>query len=158
MKKRREFTKPVAREINARATRPDGQRSCEVCGAIGIPLEIHHVDMDAMQVDRSRKLTASDGKLLCVPCHDAETTKQIPALAKAIRVSDRHTGVVRSAGTIVQRGFAPSRGPQIARNLSQKHSYLAGRCSSTRKPLPGATPRVRRGGGRAMLYRNWGSL
>ena len=108
MTKRREFSKPVAREINARATRPDGQRSCEVCGAIGIPLEIHHVDMDAMQVDKSRKLTAADGKLLCVPCHDAETAKQIPALAKAIRVSDRHTGVVRSAGAIAQRGFAPS--------------------------------------------------
>jgi hypothetical protein len=61
--------------------------------AIAYSFEIHHKYMDAMQVDKSRKLTADDGLLLCIPCHLAETAKQAPILAKAKRIEAKHLGV-----------------------------------------------------------------
>ena len=93
MSKRREFSKAVKVEIVKRATRENGETYCEACGLPCKLFEIHHLDMDAMQVDKSRKLTAADGKLLCIPCHDIETAKQAPVLAKARAREAAHVGV-----------------------------------------------------------------
>lgn len=92
---RRNFTTRVCVEIKkrARTLRSDGQLGCEKCGAIGVPLEVHHKEMDAMQVDKSRKLTADDGELLCKPCHDPITAEQRTVLAKVLRIEAVHLGV-----------------------------------------------------------------
>lgn len=112
--KRRNFTRAVAVEIVKRACakREDGQPSCECCGAIGCKLEVHHKDMDAMQIDKSRKLTADDGELLCEPCHDPITSKQRKVLAKALAREARHVGVTRPAGDLKSRDFAPPAKPK----------------------------------------------
>lgn len=81
--KRRNFSRPVAVEIAKRALRPDGQMACEKCGAIGGKLELHHLVMDAMETDKSRKLTAADGAMWCQPCHKPETKAQAAILAEA---------------------------------------------------------------------------
>lgn len=101
--KRREFDRATRVAIVKRAMRPDGQPACEKCAAIGCRLEVHHVDMDAMQIDKSRKLTALEGVLLCEPCHDAETAKQAPVLAKAKAVEARHLGAHQPKSTIPKR-------------------------------------------------------
>jgi hypothetical protein len=91
MSKRREFTRSVAAEIMRRVERPTGfQCEGEGCGLIVARGEIHHKDMDAMQVDKRRKLTAEDGVFLCCPCHDGETAKQAPILAKVKRQEAAH--------------------------------------------------------------------
>lgn len=100
---RREFSRATKVEIIKRATRPDGQPACENCGAIGVRLEVHHKDMDAIQIDKSRKLTAADGELLCEKCHDPITSKQRKILAKALAVEAAHIGASRPKGTIANR-------------------------------------------------------
>ena len=81
---RRNFVRAVRVEIIKRATRPDGQPACERCGSIGRKLEIHHRVMDAMETDKSRKLTADDGEAICSKCHDPITSEQRKVLAKAL--------------------------------------------------------------------------
>ena len=82
---RREFLRSVKREIICRAMDATGVPRCEQCFGVAIGGEIHHVDMDAMQIDKSARLTAADGKLLCKVCHKEETAKQAPELAQAKR-------------------------------------------------------------------------
>lgn len=86
MTKRRNFTKAIRVEIIKRSTR-DGVVYCERCGLPARRFDIHHREMDAMQTDKSRKLTAKDGELLCAgkpeTCHSIETKAQMPILAKA---------------------------------------------------------------------------
>jgi len=112
--KRRNFIRSVSVEIVRRACakREDGQPSCERCGAIGCKLEVHHKVMDAMEIDKARKLTAYDGELLCEPCHDPITSKQRKILAKAQRREASHVGVTRPTGDIKSPGFAPPAKPK----------------------------------------------
>jgi hypothetical protein len=83
---RREFPPSVIAEIKRRARRPTGFQ-CEAtgCGLIVSYVEAHHIDQDAMQIDKSRKLTAKDGLALCERCHDAITAAQAGVLAKVKR-------------------------------------------------------------------------
>lgn len=106
---RREFSRAVKVEIIKRATR-NSQVYCEREGC-GLPcrkFEIHHLVMDAMETDKSRKLTAANGALWCIPCHDAETKAQAPILAKARAREAAHVGATRPAGRIKSPGFPPS--------------------------------------------------
>ena len=91
MARRREFTRDTAAEIMKRVQRPTGYQ-CEGagCGLIVAKGEIHHVKQDAMETDKRRKLTAAEGLFLCEPCHDAETAKQAPILAKVKRIEAKH--------------------------------------------------------------------
>lgn len=92
MARRREFTRDTAAEIMKRVKVETGFR-CEHCNGVVTKGEIHHKDQDAMQVDKRRKLTAADGEFLCEPCHDIETAKQAPVLAKVKRQEAKHLGV-----------------------------------------------------------------
>ncbi len=98
MSKRREFSRAVKVEIIRRAT-VDGVQFCERegCRALCKPgaWEINHRVMDAMEVDKSRRLTAEDGELLCSSCHKAETKAQMPALAEARSREQSHLGARR---------------------------------------------------------------
>lgn len=94
MANRRNFVRAVKVEIIRRATRPDGQPACEHCGAIGVKLDFHHKQMDAMVLDqdKKRKLTADEGELLCRHCHDPITAGQRKVLAKASATEAKHIG------------------------------------------------------------------
>lgn len=72
MMARREFTKAVYAQIVHRAS-VSGQIACEGCGLVlgKKPYHVDHTIADGLQIDKSRKLTADDGKLLGVECcHD----------------------------------------------------------------------------------------
>jgi hypothetical protein len=92
---RQEFTRSVKAEIMLRTKRETGFQ-CEHpgCGLIVSKGEIHHLEMDAMKTDKRRKLTADDGAFWCEPCHDAETAKQAPILAKVKRIEAKHLRAV----------------------------------------------------------------
>ena len=100
---RREFTKAVKVEIIKRAT-PAGTLTppwCEQCGAMAHKWAIDHIDPDAMQTDKSKPLTAAEGQLLCLPCHDEKTKADVADIAKAKRVEAAHLG----AKPATPRGF-----------------------------------------------------
>ena len=126
---RREFRTSVRVEIVKRACarRPDGQPACERCGAIGCKLEVHHKDMDAMQIDKSRKLTAEDGELLCEPCHDPITAVQRKDLARAQAREAKSLGATRSKQSIKSAGFKPVDRPHAERGVANGLSGIARR-------------------------------
>ena len=91
MSKRREFKTAVKVEIIKRAN-----RRCEKCRQMAaVKFEIDHRDPDAMQIDKSKPLTAADGWLLCIPCHDEKTAKDVADIAKAKRREAAHLGAKR---------------------------------------------------------------
>jgi hypothetical protein len=115
---RRNFTKAVQVEIKKRSMR-DGQYYCEHegCGALIKPGrgEVHHLVMDAMETDKSRKLTAADGEHWCKPCHKKVTKKQAAVLAKVKAVEARHHGVKPvPQRPLRSRGFTPAAKPEKA--------------------------------------------
>jgi hypothetical protein len=90
---RREFTKPVAVEIVKRAIMPGSAwPNCEECHASCKRFEIHHIRADGLEVDKSAKLAAAEGQLLCIPCHAEKTKADVAAIAKAKRREALHVG------------------------------------------------------------------
>lgn len=106
---RREFTKTVKVEIIRRAT-VNGAQVCEKCR--GWPLkafELHHLKMDALEIDKRRRLTVADGALWCIPCHAEETAAQAPILARVKAREASHLGVKSvPAKKIESAGFKKS--------------------------------------------------
>lgn len=79
-----------------RATNERGRIACEGCGLVlgSRPYHIDHTIPDAMFLDKSRDLTAADGKLLGVECcHKPKTAIDLGALAKAKRLEARRFGI-----------------------------------------------------------------
>jgi hypothetical protein len=109
MANRREFPKPVMAEIVRRALHPKRGIVCEGCGlALGKkPYNIDHTIPDAMFLDKARKLTAADGKLLGKACcHDPKTHGvDLPAIAKVKRVEAKNFGVTKPAGKLQGQPF-----------------------------------------------------
>lgn len=102
---RQEFDKPTRRKIIQRAC-INGIPTCErvengVRCACTKGLEVHHKDMDAMKLDKSKPLTADEGELICKPHHKEETAIQVSDFAKANHVRDRALGVDKP-----KKGFA----------------------------------------------------
>ena len=117
---RREFSKPVKAEIVRRAMTADGHIACEGCCLIlgKKPYHIDHTIADALFLDKSRKLTAEDGKLLGKECcHDPKTHEHdLPIIAKVKRVEARHLGITQPKGQIKSPGFAkPAKAKQASR-------------------------------------------
>lgn len=102
MANRREFDKRTQVAIIKRAT-AGGQVLCERCNALCRRWEIHHIEQDAMQTNKSAKLTPCDGVLLCKPCHDVVTKAQAPVLAKVLRIEAAHLGAKRIKAKIPSR-------------------------------------------------------
>lgn len=104
---RREFSRKLRAAIILRATNADGQVCCEGCGLVlgRKPFQVDHTLPEALVMDKSRPLTAADGKLLGQECcHAPKTADDIRQVRKSDRQRDRHTGAMpRSA-----RGFAKS--------------------------------------------------
>lgn len=105
---RREFTKAVYAQIVYRAS-AGGQIACEGCGLVlgKKPYHVDHTIADGLQIDKSRKLTADDGKLLGVECcHNPKTREiDVPAIAKAKRREAKHLGITQPAGKLKSAGF-----------------------------------------------------
>ena len=104
--KRREFSCSVYVEIVKRATINDMVR-CEKCGCAVWRFHVHHLKEDALEIDKSAKLTAKDGQLLCLLCHGELTRPFQTTIAKVKRVEAKHLGV-RKSPSIQSRGFDKS--------------------------------------------------
>lgn len=95
---RREFTKAQKAEMLRRAMDEKGRVHCERCGldVTGKAIEFDHTIPEAMVTDKSRPLTADDGKLLgrnC--CHRApggKTAQDVADIARAKRREAAHGG------------------------------------------------------------------
>jgi hypothetical protein len=92
---RREFSRTVYAQIVHRATQ-SGQVACEGCGLIlgRKPYHVDHTIPDALFLDKGRKLTAADGKLLGVECcHAPKTKDDVAVIAEAKRREAKHLGM-----------------------------------------------------------------
>jgi hypothetical protein len=100
---RREFSPMVYAEIVRRAMDENGQLWCEGCGEL-IKSKRYHVDhtiADGLILDKKRKLTAADGKLLGIKCcHAPKTAEDQAAIAKAKRNEARHLGIKQPTGKL----------------------------------------------------------
>jgi uncharacterized protein YbaR (Trm112 family) len=115
MNDRREFKKAVKVEIIKRATRPIGDDGlsgtfCEECGSLVRAWEIHHLREDALEVDKSKPLTAEEGALWCKPCHREYTrTHSVPVVAAAKRQEAAHLGAEKPNKAKIARPPKPER-------------------------------------------------
>lgn len=108
---RREFTQAVYAQIVKRAMHPKHGICCEGCGLVLGKKKWHvdHTIADALQIDKSRKLTADDGKLLGVECcHKPKTAEDVAVIAEAKRREEKHLGIKRAAKPIRSPGFPKS--------------------------------------------------
>ncbi len=93
---RREFSKPLRFEIIRRASNEKGQIVCEGCGLIlgSKPHEIDHTIPEAMVADKTKPLTAADGRLLgLMCCHRPKTAVDVGNIAKVKRLELRRLGI-----------------------------------------------------------------
>lgn len=94
MTARREFRSSVRLEIKRRAT-IDGKIICEKCGLVlgAKRWDVDHTIPDAQMLDKSRSLTAADGRLLgwdC--CHKPKTAIDLGVIAKTKRLERNDAG------------------------------------------------------------------
>lgn len=105
---RREFTRDVYAQIVKRAMNAAGQIVCEGCGLVlgKKPYHVDHTIPDALAIDKKRKLTADEGKLLGVECCHAPKTKQdVKVIAHAKRAEAKHLGIKSKKQPIPSAGF-----------------------------------------------------
>lgn len=120
---RREFPKPVYMQIVRRAMLSTGEIVCEGCGLVlgKKPYHVDHTIPDALFLDKSRKLTADDGKLLGVECCHAPKTKvDVAVIAEAKRREAKHNGVKRATSKLAASPKQPKQSrhaPQPPRSL-----------------------------------------
>lgn len=108
---RREFSRTVYAQIVKRAMHPKHGICCEGCGLVLGKKKFHvdHTIADALQIDKSRKLTAEDGKLLGVECcHDPKTKVDVAVIAEAKRREAKFHGFSRKAAPIKSAPFPKS--------------------------------------------------
>jgi len=101
---RREFTPTVYAQIVHRAI-VDGQIVCEGCGLFlgKKPYHVDHTRADGLEVDKTRKLTAADGKLLGVECcHKPKTKIDVGLIAEAKRIEAKHLGMTTRKPTPIK--------------------------------------------------------
>lgn len=113
---RREFPKEVYAQIVRRAMLATGEIACEGCGLV-LGKKKYHVDHtipDALFLDKKRKLTADDGKLLGVECCHAPKTKQdVKDIAEAKRREAKNLGFERRKQKIPSPPKAPPKPTKI---------------------------------------------
>ena len=131
MTKRREFSRSTKAAIMLRCKTPTGFR-CEnpSCGAIVQSGEIDHVIAEALIVDKSKKLTAEDGRFLCWECHQGpggKTPKDKAAIAKAKRCEAAALGIKSESPRPLQsrNTLAIGKTPRISKTPVVNTSRLA---------------------------------
>jgi hypothetical protein len=122
MTDRREFPNSVKAEIVHRAAMPDGVVKCEGCGLV-LGKKVYHIDHtipDALLLDKSRPLTAKDGRLLGYDCcHKPKTAIDQGDIARAKRRERKHLGI-RTLGNPIpgskrSKWRKPFNGPPVLR-------------------------------------------
>ncbi len=119
---RREFSPMVYAEIVRRAMDENGQLWCEGCGELikGKKYAVDHTIADGLILDKKRKLTSDDGKLLGQDCcHAPKTKNDVKIIAKAKRVEARHLGIKQPSGKLQSQGFAKTAKPPA----SSRHAW-----------------------------------
>lgn len=114
MAKRREFTRKVKAQIVLRAT-VEGVVCCEGCGLIlgKKPYDIDHTVAEELVIDKTKPLTAADGKLLGkVCCHIPKTGDDIRMVRKSDRQRDRDSGVIAPSGKFQSAAFQKPAKPE----------------------------------------------
>lgn len=109
---RREFSKSVYAEIVKRSMQPNGDIACEGCGLIlgKKPYHIDHIKADALEIDKSTKLTAKDGQLLGVECcHKEKTRQDVAVISEAKRREEKHLGMTRPSSKLAAKDKQPKR-------------------------------------------------
>ena len=120
--KRREFPQSCKKDMVKRATKA-GVVYCEMCGDPIKPgrWEYHHTIEEELVVDKSARLTADDGLLICEPCHaDVTATQSIPRIAEAKRREARHLGVKK----VSPRGFPKAKKERPALRVAEGRPAL----------------------------------
>ena len=102
------FSAASQRAIERRATDMTGRRWCEQCGAecpTRADYEIDHCVPEGVQPvnDNRAALSADDGKLLCLKCHDAKTRRDVFEIAKMKRLKKEHRVVGRGPTELARR-------------------------------------------------------
>jgi hypothetical protein len=102
------FSAASKRAIERRATDMTGRKFCEQCGAecpTRADFEIDHVVAEGVQPvnDNRPPLTADDGKLLCLKCHDKKTRRDVFEIAKMKRLKKGHRVVGRGPTALARR-------------------------------------------------------
>lgn len=122
---RREFTPSVYAAIVKRAMLADGTIACEGCGLVlgKKPYHVDHTKPDGLEIDKSRKLTAEEGKLLGAECcHVPKTKTDVANIAQAKRREAKYTGAKRPKGSFSK---APKPPKPSKFNLTQRRSLFA---------------------------------
>jgi len=105
---RREFSKQVRRDAFARAAglcegQPYGERCC-----VKLTIGKFHYDHEIPD-GLGGEPTLENCRVLCIACHKDKTiTKDVPTIAKAKRISDRHIGIKNASQKIQSAGFRKS--------------------------------------------------
>jgi HNH endonuclease len=104
------FTKAAAMAIVLRSTDMQGRTWCEQCGVECLSradFELDHCTPEGIQPanDNRKPLTAEDGKLLCLKCHDKKTRRDVFEIAKSKRMGAKHR-VVGNGPTEIARRFS----------------------------------------------------
>jgi hypothetical protein len=125
---RREFTSAVYAQIVLRATNAAGLVQCEGCGLVlgKRPYHVDHTIADGLQIDKRRKLTADDGKLLGVECcHRPKTADDVAKIAEAKRREAKHLGIARPKQSIRSRNDLATRKPVEGKTPLQPRKIYA---------------------------------
>jgi hypothetical protein len=109
------FSTASKRTIVLRATDMQGRIWCEQCGVECVTradYEIDHVVAEGVRPanDNRSPLTADDGKLLCLKCHDKKTRRDVFEIAKAKRLESKHR-VVGAGRTELARRYGIKQEP-----------------------------------------------
>lgn len=103
------FSNASKRAIIQRATSVmNGMTYCELCGAecpTRADYEIDHCVAEGVRPfeDDRPPLTADDGKLLCLRCHETKTRRDLFEIAKAKRMGSKHRVVSTGPSQIARR-------------------------------------------------------
>ena len=99
---RREFDTKTKAEIKHRCKRATGFE-CEMCHVIVAAGEIDHILAEELIVDKTKKLTATDGQFLCDDCHRrVKTPADQCIIAKAKRRERNDLGLKPSGANQIQ--------------------------------------------------------
>ena len=102
------FSSASKRAITLRATDLKGRIWCELCGVECLSradYEIDHVVAEGILPanDNRPPLTAEDGKLLCLKCHDKKTRRDVREISKTKRLEGKHRPIDGGPTEIARR-------------------------------------------------------
>jgi hypothetical protein len=109
------FSAASTRAITARATDMKGRIWCEECGVECLSradYEIDHCVAEGVRPNENRPpLSAADGKLLCLLCHDKKTRRDVAEIARAKRLESKHRVVGAARPTEIARRYGVRQEP-----------------------------------------------